>query len=111
MNRILSNPPNEIMSKGLEEIFSPKEDNHFSINFEDREIFIDLDSFCLENNLVKRLSFKINSETALKIMKVESYKISSKDAILEIESAKIQSLNCFYYDSDSYILEIEVNND
>ena len=111
MNRILSNPPNEIMSKGLEEIFSPKEDNHFSINFEDREIFIDLDSFCLENNLVKRLSFKINSETALKIMKVESYKISSKDAILEIESAKIQSLNCLYYDSDSYILEIEVNND
>ena len=111
MSRILSNPPNEIMSKGLEELFSDRQEIQFSIFFEDKEFFIDLDSFSLESNLIKRLSFKVSSEVALKTLKAESYKISSQNINLEIGCSKISSLNCFYYDSNNYILEVEVTDD
>lgn len=111
MNRILSNPPNEIMSKGLEELFSDRQEIQFSIFFEDKEFFIDLDSFFLESNSIKRLSFKVSSEVALKTLSAESYKIASQDISLEIDCSKISSLNCFYYDSDNYILEVEVKDD
>ena len=111
MSRILSNPPNEIMSKGLEELFSDRQEIQFSIFFEDKEFFIDLDSFSLESNSIKRLSFKVSSEVALKTLNAESYKLSSQNINLEIDCSKISSLNCFYYDSDNYILEVEVNDD
>ena len=111
MQRILSNPPNEIMSSELSELFSEEENILFTINFEESSTEIDMDSFKMVSGEITRFCFRTNSKIIRKIMSGTSYVIRNEDESISFQSEKVLDCNCFLIDGNSYILEINLKND
>ena len=110
--RILSNPQNEIVSESLKDRL---EEEHKSIRvhlcFEDAEFECSLESFSKDfsSKKMNSISFMLNNKSALKIMSEDDFSVKFSDADIELNNSDIKSYNCFKYQDDNYVLELELN--
>jgi len=106
--RILSNPGNEIISDSLKERLRPvSQPIVLFLSFDDDNFECSLDSFCVSDDLTS-ISISLNNEAALSLLSKKAFVIKCEIADLDISSSSVSSYNCFKYDSDTYILELEM---
>tara|TARA_A100001011_G_C14068853_1_gene739377 strand:- start:211 stop:585 length:375 start_codon:yes stop_codon:yes gene_type:complete len=106
--RVLSNPKNEIISDSLIERLKPvSRPAIFSLSIGEDNFECSLDSFSVNENMTS-ISIFLNDEAVLNILSKKHFEIKCEAANLEISYSDIRSYNCFKYDGDSYILQLEV---
>ena len=111
--RILSNPQNEIISDSLKgRLNHGQEVIEVFLSFENEDYVCQLDSFSKENSSssLNKISLSIDSNLALKVLSNESFSIRFEKAGIEIEPHQIKTVNCFKYQSDNYLLDVEIES-
>ena len=107
-NRILTNPENEIISDSLKERLSNEAlSSNISVEFSDKKFEANLDSFSINplENEISRISLVLKSDAVWSLVSSKEFIIKSDELNIYIESKKLEEINCFRYDKDTYILE------
>ena len=112
-NRILTNPENEIISDSLKERLSNEAlSSNISVEFSDKKFEANLDSFSINplENEISRISLVLKSDAVWSLVSSKEFIIKSDELNIYIESKKLEEINCFRYDKDTYILEALASN-
>jgi len=112
-NRILTNPENEIISDSLKDRLSNEVlSSNISVEFSDKKFEANLDSFSINplENEISRISLVLKSDAVWSLISSKEFIIKSDELNIYIESKKLEAINCFRYDKDTYILEALASN-
>lgn len=113
LQRILSNPENEIISDSLKERLGiSKKQICFSISFGSTGVYeCGLESFSLDpaGNKISRISLLVSSEVVSSLFKAKEFSVYSDDLTVDIESKFLETVDCFKFDSDTYVLELSLS--
>ena len=112
--RILSNPENEIISDSLKDrLKTTTSSMDFSIRFEEEvqyECSLESLSMFPVSRKISRLSLAI-SRDVLRSLFDSKFEITSSDLGISINSETVESIDCFKFNSDTYILELSLNEE
>ena len=108
--RILSNPPNEIISESLLGRLNPPEEKYQAcLSFGEEEHEINFEGFSLINGEVSTATFAIREEILYKIVENRDYEISFyKSQKLSFSNSLVEKINCFKYKENIYIVEFSM---
>lgn len=111
--RILSNPENEIISDSLKDRLKTTTNSmDFSIRFEEVQHECSLESLSMfpVSRKISRLSLAISGDV-LRSLFDSKFEITSSDLGISINSETVESIDCFKFNSDTYILELSLNEE
>ena len=108
--RILSNPENEIISESLRSRLGPSSSTaDFSIAFADESFECTLDSFSMNpGSGLTRVSLLVGLESVNSLLSGKEFTINCTAPNIYITSKDLESIDCFKYSSDTYVLELSV---
>lgn len=112
--RILGNPDNEIISDSLKERLNlGNKFVDFFISFNGNDFDCSLDSFSIstESKNISRISILVGVEVIKQIFSSEDFKIYSKEIGVEVNSKMLDSIDCFKFNSDTYVLELSLKSE
>lgn len=111
--RVLSNPENEIISDSLKNRLKPTASLvDFTIRFGESQHECSLESLSMSPNSrsISRLSLAIDGDV-LKSLFNSGFEITSTSLSVSIKSEMVDSIDCFKFNSDIYILELSLNEE
>ena len=108
--RILSNPPNEIISESLlGRLSNSEEKNQAKVLIEEEEHEINFEGFTLERGEISTITFSVREEIVYKMIERNEYKIScQKSQKLSFDNSSVERINCFKYKENIYITEFSM---
>lgn len=108
--RILGNPENEIISESLKSRLGPAPSAvDFNISFEGDIFECTLDSFSMDSSLgLSRVSLLIGLEPVGLLLSGKEFEVNCSAFDIYITSSNLGSVDCFKYNSDTYVLELSV---
>lgn len=107
--RILGNPENEIISESLKSrLGSTSSAVDFAIAFGGERFECTLDSFSVGPDGITRLSLLVGVEPVSSLLSGKEFVINCSTPDIYITSSELESIDCFKYDSSTYVLELSV---
>jgi len=110
-NRILANPENEIISDSLKERLSHETlTTNITVDFGNKKFEASLDSFSINpiRNEMSRISLILSLDAAWSLISCNEFVIKSDELNIHIESRSLETIDCFKYDKDTYVLEVSI---
>jgi len=108
--RILGNPENEIISESLKSRLGPVPNAiDLSVSFGDDVFECSLDSFSMDSSLgLSRVSLLIGLELVGLLLSGKEFAVNCTTPDIYITSNNLESIDCFKYNNDTYVLELSV---
>lgn len=110
LQRILGNPENEIISDSLKERLGHSSKFDMLITFGEVSFECALDSFSMSSKStgISRVSLLVGPKVVHKLLANSSFVINCKSPDIYIVSDSFETIDCFKYNNDVYVLELFV---